>query len=118
VLYVLPKWEQQSVVLQATRAKVMAGLLHQHRPGLRSFHDVAAKDSYRPDPPFHAAVVARGRWKSYLESVAGKEGAAAVVVISGKEGRGEETLSVNNVDNGGRCGKRHTRRTVAGDRLM
>jgi len=40
VLCVLPVREQQSVVLQTTRAKVIAGLLHQHRPGLRSFHGV------------------------------------------------------------------------------
>ena len=41
VLCVLPKWEQQSVVLQATRAKVIAGLLHQHKPGLHSLHGVS-----------------------------------------------------------------------------
>ena len=58
VLCVLPRREQQSVVLQATRTKVIAGLLHQHRPGLRSFHGVAAKDSHQPDRYFHAAVVA------------------------------------------------------------
>jgi len=40
VLCVLPKWEQQSVVLQATRARVIAGLLHQLEPGLRSLHSV------------------------------------------------------------------------------
>jgi hypothetical protein len=46
------------VVLQATRTKVIAGLLHQHKPGLRSFHGVGAKDTHQPNAYFHAAVVA------------------------------------------------------------
>src|SRR5260370_23624313 len=41
VLYVLPIREQQSVVLHVPRSKVIAGLLHQHRPRLRSFHSVS-----------------------------------------------------------------------------
>jgi hypothetical protein len=50
-----------------------------------------------------------------------REEAVAVVVISGEEEREEEPLSVDNpdnADNGGRCGKGHTRRALAGDRLM
>jgi hypothetical protein len=53
-----------------------------------------------------------------LFGIKGRKGPAAVVVISGEEGRGEEPLSVNNVDNGGRCGNDHTRRALAGDRRM
>ena len=66
-------------------------------------------DGGRPNLYIYAYVI----WNQGLG-----RGAAAVVVISGEEGRGEEPLSVNNVENGGYCGKDRTRRAVAGDRLM
>jgi hypothetical protein len=58
-----------------------------------------------PVPPGWRTAQSHGLSVCYLESRAGKEGAAAVVVISGKEGRGEETLSVNNVCNTGENGR-------------
>ena len=64
------------MVLQATRTKVIAGLLHQHKPGLRSFHGVAAKHSHRATRHLHAAVVASVAMRKLLDIIRGPPGSS------------------------------------------